>query len=109
MDQITSINYFIYGPDDSINIYRFLQQIDETETDYITPLIINWNKQIRSFIEFDEQALYIYLRFIKTHPHFPDLTRLVDMIADSYKWERNENPELMYRTFIRSLLFECNT
>lgn len=100
MSQPTTINDFIYGPDEMTNIYRFLQQIDETESSYIALLTYTWANSIKLFMEYNNTALYIYCMFIKTHTHFPKLDRFIDIIYESQKYYNSEI------RFIRNLIFE---
>ncbi len=99
MDQLT-INDFIYGPDEMNNVYRFLQQIDDTKSNYISLLLYNWTHPIKLFMEYNETALYIYCQFIKTHTHFPEIERFIDIIYESKKYYNSEI------RFIRNLIFE---
>ena len=100
MDLSTTINDFIYGPDEMANVYRFLKQIDETESSYIALLTYTWSSPIKLLMDYNETALYIYCMFIKTHTHFPKPERLIDIIYDSKKYYNSEI------RFIRNLIFE---
>ena len=100
MEQILTIDNFINGPDEYMNIYRFLLQINDFKGNYISILLYNWDKQIKLFLDFDRTTLFLYEEFIKLNPQFPSLDHLVDIIHDSNKYVRRE------LRFVRHLIFE---